>query len=528
MNKLIILMLLVLSSFPAFSDTNSDSFSCGNNICESVLNENQATCPVDCKTNLVTSFNYETLCNGDQKLYSPNTISDVQSILKNISMSPKPYARFVGSRHSISSIICGKGNLILVEKFNKILSLGQLNNQKYIEVESGVTLGELSDYLDRKNLSLGFGYPAYRGLTIGGLLATGAHGSSRIHTGVSSQNILEMTVVKSDGELLKVDASTPKFLQAFKVHLGLLGFVYKIKLKVEPQFNLDMQTFALEGEQEFFNANQVVNFGAACDSESIAWFPYTNKAIKFCGNKTNEYAMLGAESIFLGSDDRAGLTEAIEKMITAFGGDFDLAMMKGEALRVGGLLKTPPFVAQDDTGATQYLARVIGPSNKMLLSKQLKDTRLYKVYDTSFSFPIEDSSKVLKTIRDFSLANNFGLPMMGFYMRFAKSDANSFLSHIENGRDKKLHVVAEFLTYKYFNISENLQEKYTAKKDQLIQELITRHRVKFHWGKNTDPVFLKANIKKTYGENLQRFQEVRQYLDPKNMFSNPLLDKVLK
>ena len=526
------LLLLVTQ----MASANPTAFiACGNKVCESQSNENSINCPMDCDPGVVTSYNYETVCTKDSVIYRPENLSDLQGILAEVSKSSNPHLRFLGSRHSISSLVCGKGNSVLVENFNRIIGVGvDSSGQNYVEVEAGVKLGDLSDFLHQKGYSLGFAFPAYHGLTMAGLFATGAHGSSRVYPGISSQTILEMTVLSADGKKHLIGSKNPRLLKAFKVHLGLLGFVHSIKLKIEPQFNLEMRTTMLENENQYFQEGQPVNLGSSCDSESIAWFPYINKAVKFCGTKTTEAADPTAASVLLGSDQRPSATESLEKIIQAFGGKTEAAMLKAEELRFAGFANTPPYVVLDQGGKEQYLNRVVGPSHKILISKPMSTFRLYKNDDISFAFPLSELTAVSETIRRFVVDRKLGLPIIGVFLRFAKSDGGSYLSHIEGGKSGQVFVLGEFATYKYFNVSPDdavgLEQKkmLEEKINSLVGELVLKHSVKFHWGKNTNQIFTQANVQKNYGKNLQEFKKIRKQFDPHGMFSNELLDSLFQ
>jgi len=80
--------------------------------------------------------------------------------------------------------------------------------------EAGVKLGDLYEYLAQKGYTLGFAFPYCHGLTIGGLLSTGSHGSSRVHPAISSQRVISMNVVNGRGDLVHIDSSQPELLNS--------------------------------------------------------------------------------------------------------------------------------------------------------------------------------------------------------------------------------------------------------------------------------------------------------------------------
>ncbi|MFN8847719.1 MAG: FAD-binding protein [Bdellovibrionales bacterium] len=245
------------------------------------------------KTEQIASYNFDTVQKNAQVFY-PENIQQVQNLVKNAYHSETPI-RFSGASHSTSSIILGPGVYLKSQRLNKIgeIKLDRVHGPT-VEVESGVKLGDLSKYLSEKGYSLGFAYPFYYGVTIGGLLSTGSHGTSRKHTALSSQNILELQFVNGFGELITAGNENPRLLKAARVSLGLLGFIYKIKLKIYPDFNLQFFSEVKQGQQALLASPNRVNWGTAADTEYFYWFPAFDRAVRVFGNITQSKLDQGA------------------------------------------------------------------------------------------------------------------------------------------------------------------------------------------------------------------------------------------
>jgi FAD/FMN-containing dehydrogenase len=135
---------------------------------------------------IIRSYNHQTVETRDSsRIYHPHTVEEIQAILIEANSEGRKI-RAAGENHSTSSVILGDGDYIRTSQLNKIGLIETDGTNTFVTVESGVKLGHLSDYLATKGFSLGFAFPAYRGLSIGGLVATGSHGSSRKHIAVSS------------------------------------------------------------------------------------------------------------------------------------------------------------------------------------------------------------------------------------------------------------------------------------------------------------------------------------------------------
>ncbi|KMT09265.1 hypothetical protein BVRB_6g133650 [Beta vulgaris subsp. vulgaris] len=132
--------------------------------------------------------------------------------------------------HSIPKLVFPDGKdmlLISTKNLNKIHNVN--TTAKTITVDSGVTLRQI-DGAAKANLALSYA-PYWWGLTIGGMLGTGAHGSSLWGKGSSiHDHVVELWIVSPDSPedgYVKVRTlnETDVDLDAAKVSLGVLGVI---------------------------------------------------------------------------------------------------------------------------------------------------------------------------------------------------------------------------------------------------------------------------------------------------------------
>jgi FAD/FMN-containing dehydrogenase len=257
-------------------------------------------CATDWHTGDVQSYNRQTT-QQNVKIWTPETVAQIQEVVRE-SLKSNRKLRVKAASHSTSSLILSEGDYLSTERLVGLISV---QNMK-VKVKSGTQLGELSDELGKLGYSLGYGYPAFRGLTIGGLLATGAHGSSRIHTAVSSQNLLEMTIIDGLGNVRQLTPADGSGFRAALVHLGLLGVVHDVTLKIYPDFNLQ---YKFQEISDFLTAEGQAQFGPVADSEIIYWSPVLNKAIKYTGTETKLPANPLARNYMQGDTDQIKLAK---------------------------------------------------------------------------------------------------------------------------------------------------------------------------------------------------------------------------
>ncbi len=472
----------------------------------------------------IRSYNSDIVVNN-VPIYYPNKIEEVQSlikeaVLKNINV------RFSGTSHSTNSVILGSGIYIKSDNFNHIFGIEESESGKVVSVESGVKLGELHAYLAKQGYSLGFAYPFYHGISIGGLLATGSHGSSRKHIAQSSQNVVEATLVNGQGEIVTASKETPELLKAARVNLGLLGFVQKVKLKIYKDFNLQFYSYDLKDETALIMPDGQVNWGNLADTEYVYWYPQSNRGVKIEGNIVDLPADNGAECVVLGANQENLQSYIIAKLLMLGKNNLPLNKIL-ENQMYKGIQGPPPYVKIENNKEVKAQG-IVGSSSKMLLSKKAPPLNpAYGASDFSFSFNIKNAPQVLGAIREFSLKNNLSFPLVGIFMRFASNQSASYLSHIEYNEQKDgVYVMAEFYEPKY-HTSQTPDNMWRTLTQNLLQSLIEKNLITFHWGKSTDRVFSYQANKKLLSKNIEKFNKLREEMDPNNIFVNDFAKKFI-
>ena len=136
--------------------------------------------------------------------------------------------------HSIPKWVCpdGQNGLLISTKYlNQILKIDV--EERTITVQSGVTLKQMVDEAAKAGLALPYG-PYWWGLTIGGLMGTGAHGSSLRGRGSAvHDHVVELRIVRPAGPedgYAKIQSLNEEHehLNAAKVSLGVLGVISQV------------------------------------------------------------------------------------------------------------------------------------------------------------------------------------------------------------------------------------------------------------------------------------------------------------
>ena len=97
--------------------------------------------------------------------------------------------------------------------------------------------GQIHDALHAINMSLQAYYPAFRNLTVGGVISTGSYGSSLNRTSVLADSIVSFDLVDGKGNLLTFGANDPR-LAAARTSIEVLGVIVRVTLPIIPQFKV--------------------------------------------------------------------------------------------------------------------------------------------------------------------------------------------------------------------------------------------------------------------------------------------------
>ncbi|KAE8722096.1 L-gulonolactone oxidase 2 [Hibiscus syriacus] len=240
--------------------------------------KNDSNCTV---TNSYGMFPDRAICRAGNVAY-PTTEQELVSVISAATEAKRKMKVVTRFSHSIPKLVCPDGQdglLISTEHLNRVVQMDEA--AMTMTVESGVTLRQLINEAANVGLALPYA-PYWWGLTIGGILGTGAHGSSLWGKGSAVHDyVVEMRIVSPAGAdegyaKVRVLNERDKDLDAAKVSLGVLGVISQVTFKLQPLFKRSI-TYLTKGDKDL--GDEAVSFGKLHEFADISWYPSQRKAV---------------------------------------------------------------------------------------------------------------------------------------------------------------------------------------------------------------------------------------------------------
>jgi alditol oxidase len=166
------------------------------------------------------------------EILAPASVRELQELVAGASQ-----VKVVGSRHSFTGIADG----ILAVSVAGLPPVIEVNGDRQtVTVPAGITYGDLARHLNKEGLALA-NLASLPHISVAGAIATATHGSGQ-NNGNLATAVEGIQFVLANGELFELSAGEALFDGAV-VHVGALGVVYRLTLKVEREFQVAQRVY---------------------------------------------------------------------------------------------------------------------------------------------------------------------------------------------------------------------------------------------------------------------------------------------
>ncbi len=387
------------------------------------------------------------------------------------------HVRVVGAGHSWSAIAAPEQIGVTLDRHAGLVELDEANLR--VSVRAGTRLRDLNAALD----AAGFALPILGSIavqSIAGLAATGTHGSSLVHGNIAS-GIDRMRLIDGRGNVVELAGET---LDGARVHLGALGVVAQVRLRIVPRFSLAETVERVPVDELAKNLDAIA---ASAEFVKVWWMPHTRWAYIFRHERCTE-AMTR-------KPNPARQRWIDDNIMHAWVFPF--------VLRAGGLLGLTAPISRRVAG-TLMQPRRVGPSTLMLSTPMPAKHR-----ETEGAMPMsrapEAVDRTIRLIERDKLTVNFITEI-----RFVKADG---------GWVSPAHGVDTCQLGAYCHGAR--ATPYFAAFWREMREL---GGVRPHWGKELDHT---ADEVRALWPELPRFLALRDELDPERVFGGTFHTRVL-
>ncbi|KAI2468160.1 L-gulonolactone/D-arabinono-1,4-lactone oxidase [Annulohypoxylon bovei var. microspora] len=465
--------------------------------------------PFRAKENHVHSTWAKTFLSRPELYFQPESLPEIEKIVR-LAHTCRRRITTTGCGHSPSSLTCTSSWLVNLDKYNRILSVDA--SEGVVVMQSGIRLYALCEELEKHGLAMP-NLGSINQQSIAGAISTGTHGSSLQH-GLMSEDVLSLRLTVADGTTQFCSpTSNPSLFRAALLSLGALGVITEVAFRAVPEFTLRWQQ-TIDADAKMLRAWDG-DLWTQAEFVRVWWYPYTRRAVVWTAAKTEEPLLDPPVSYY----DRA----------LGYFVYHNLLYLSRLAPRVLPWVEWFVFGMQYGF-ADGACTRAVQPSRQALLMNCL-----YSQFVNEWAIPLHKGPEALRRLScwlnrlppgDPQYVDH-GIPFSaeGLYVhapvevrvsdtsatnpKAAAPDARPFLD--PTARDTPT-VYLNATLYRPYHADPPCRERYYEAFEWLMRDLGGRP----HWAKNfeTDG----AEIEGMYGDDLRRWREVRDSVDPDGMF----------
>jgi hypothetical protein len=452
------------------------------------------------------------------------------------------HVRPVGALHSSNNQVCVEnlldravrvGSLKLDPDYVDVRvspDIGPAGEQIFsADIDASLTLAAVNERLSALQYTLGFGSVFFRGVTVAGALATGAHGSRLGQSSVLSSRLLAITVVDAGGELREFTRANtrdaPDLWPALQTHMGQLGIVTRVKLAVEPNFWATVTTDH-HHERRLRQPDGVRALLRDCEWGHIVWYPRAHHFLRQCGNPKDPKEPDPSEdrekieNALLAPYATPWMTNTFKKYMQ-IRGKRDRCWLEDAAFGVRRRHPTLRTVKAHSVDRREFDWKREATDQPHLLTSSgvSRYQENLPQLDFEIAIPLRRADEAIAFLSQEITKERMCLPLIGVFLRFSGAAETGLIAHSNHGPAEPVMFV-ELVVYsgERWRIDDDNLRPYLA----VIAALIARYDGQAHWGKNHETTFRDQHARSPkYAARLARFARVAHCLDPRGVFDTP-------
>ncbi len=451
--------------------------------------------------NVVCDYERAISTTPDRLVY-PNTVEEIIDQVKYASEN-KITIKAIGHAHSLVENFFADGGIILMlTNMTRIITIDTIN--MIITVEPGVLLYDVVTTLNTLGFALGGLYPAYAGITIGGIISTSAHIGSLQFPASISDTVVSLKAVVPPGKI--IEPSTKEELAAFSTHIGVLGVIYEISLKIVPQYKVHTEG-AIERDIDWLLNGNYLSEMYEHFTFDFSWYPCSNRVFSSSKDRTSiEHSGNAMNEDWSGMKMKLIPIFNVFAQISLFVPPLSyllewVALSQGKSSSVGGAVGY----------SSEYLTGICVPDNSYC-----PWNNGLRIFDMEIAVPVNVSLQAIKRVVDFvSQPENLICGCTdGLYWRPMRKSDTTLIGYNYDS-DILMFILSSFRPF--WGLNRYHEHTYREIERILLEDFGGRP----HWGKNTRRTFAKYfRPKASYGENWDKFMAIRSKYDPDGIFMN--------
>ncbi|KAI3735936.1 hypothetical protein L6452_15490 [Arctium lappa] len=470
-------------------------------------------------------------CYASTVIY-PTTQDQLLSIVANATKNKLKLKLVSKFSHTIPKFACpdttekSSSVLISTQNYNSNIDIDVAGLT--VTADSGVSLRDLINRVEDAGLSL-VAAPYWEGVSVGGMISSGAHGSSWWGKGgavhdhvVKIDMVVSAKQTQGFAKILHLDSSNQLF-NAAKPSLGTLGIISKVTLSLEKGFK---RSITYNFSDDVGLDDGFIRHANAHEFGDITWYPSKHMAVyrhddrvplTTKGDGTNDFLGFQSNLIAVSKFTRAS-EKSLEKaknlkgkcvMASTF---IDYKKLIANGLKNNLIFTGYPVIGRQ--GKMQTSGSCLYSPSSDVMNSCAWDPRIDGLffYETTSIFPIDkfrDFIRDVKKLRDLNPENFCGADIYnGFLIRFIKASTAYLGQPVDS-------VVVDFNYYRADSATTPRLNQDVM--EEVEQMAFFKYEARPHWAKNRKIAFLKVLNKY---KNFDKFLEAKKTMDPQNIFTS--------